>query len=227
MPAGACHWGDRMETELRTGTILRGMAGLIGANALVALAALAILTAIGMAADFYPEAVVLPELLIVAASIIGQYLVTRQALASAGVAIEDRAGAIFSVLGVAIIVGIASGLGLLLLIVPGVYLYARWSIAIPVVLAEGERMDPAMRASRDRTRGNIVPIALALVATNLPWVAAMPILIFVYPEEGPVPIDVALAGNVLLFTAYVLTWYAMVATYVLLQPTHELEEVFA
>ena len=65
-----------------------------------------------------------------------------------------------SVLGVSILSTLGAGLGFLVLIVPGLYLFARWSIATPLVIAEGRAASDAMAESWRRTASS----AWALVA---------------------------------------------------------------
>jgi len=54
-----------------------------------------------------------------------------------------------SVLWITFLVDLLAGLGLIACVVPGVYFYFAWSVAIPVLLIEGTRGFKAMRRSRD------------------------------------------------------------------------------
>lgn len=56
-------------------------------------------------------------------------------------------------IGLSIIVGLGSALGMLLLIVPGVILYLMWSVAIPVAVQEGLGIGDSLRRSRELTAG--------------------------------------------------------------------------
>lgn len=216
-----------MEERLQPGAILRGTAALFAGNPVAAIGALILLSAAGVVSDLNPEMFSILNFGIAILAVVVQYLVTQRALAGAGVPLSDRSNLIISVLGAGIMIGIASGLALLLFIVPGVYLYTRWSITIPIILAEGATASEAMSESRDRTEGNIVPIALALIATNLPWVAGLVGAVYFYPEFELPALPLTIAVNVAVNLGFVATWFCMVATYVLLRPTHELEEVFA
>ena len=63
----------------------------------------------------------------------------------------DKIGAL---VGVALLTGIGIGLACLLLVVPGLVLAVRWSLAVPVVMLEHAAPRPAMRRSRELVRGH-------------------------------------------------------------------------
>jgi hypothetical protein len=62
-----------------------------------------------------------------------------------------RAGAL---LGVSLLTGIGVGLGLFLLVVPGLILFTRWSLAVPAVMLEGRSPRDAMRRSAELVKGH-------------------------------------------------------------------------
>lgn len=62
-----------------------------------------------------------------------------------------RAGAL---LGVSLLTGIGVGVGLFLLVVPGLILFTRWSLAVPAVMLEGRSPRDAMRRSGELVRGH-------------------------------------------------------------------------
>jgi Membrane domain of glycerophosphoryl diester phosphodiesterase len=59
-----------------------------------------------------------------------------------------------ALLAVALLTGLGVGLGLLLLVVPGVVLAVRWSLAVPIVMLEHASARAAMRRSRELVRGH-------------------------------------------------------------------------
>jgi Membrane domain of glycerophosphoryl diester phosphodiesterase len=63
----------------------------------------------------------------------------------------NRAGAL---LGVALLTGIGVGVGLFLLVVPGLILFTRWSLAVPAVMLEGRSPRDAMRRSHELVKGH-------------------------------------------------------------------------
>ena len=66
-----------------------------------------------------------------------------------------RAGAL---LGVSLLTGFGVGLGLFLLVVPGLILFTRWSLAVPAVMLEGRSPIDAMRRSRELVKGHGWPV---------------------------------------------------------------------
>jgi len=59
-----------------------------------------------------------------------------------------------TVVGLTIVMGIAIGMGFLLLIVPGVLLTLMWSLAVPVAVLENKGLGDAMSRSSQLTQGN-------------------------------------------------------------------------
>jgi hypothetical protein len=72
-----------------------------------------------------------------------------------------------SVIWVSLLAGLGIFVGLLLLIVPGVYLAVAWSVAIPVLLGENLRGRAALRRSRALVRGRWWPCAGVIVLSFL------------------------------------------------------------
>src|SRR4029453_3968616 len=68
-----------------------------------------------------------------------------------------------SMLWVSILMGLGVGLGLVLLIVPGILLAIRWAVAVPVVMLEGLGARAAMRRSQELVRGHRKDVFLVLV----------------------------------------------------------------
>jgi len=62
-----------------------------------------------------------------------------------------RGGAL---LGVALLTGIGVGVGLFLLVVPGLILFTRWALAVPAVMIEGRSPRDALRRSRELVQGH-------------------------------------------------------------------------
>jgi hypothetical protein len=72
-----------------------------------------------------------------------------------------------AVIWVSLLVGLGVGIGSLLLVVPGVYLFVAWSVAVPVLLGENLRGRPALRRSRELVRGRWWSCAGVLVLAFL------------------------------------------------------------
>jgi hypothetical protein len=63
----------------------------------------------------------------------------------------SRAG---DLLGVSLLTGIGVGVGLCLLVIPGLILFTRWSLAVPAVMIEGRTPREAMGRSRELVKGH-------------------------------------------------------------------------
>lgn len=86
------------------------------------------------------------------------YVVFRMLLQKEGM-IENE-GAFASYFGVSFLSGLGVLAGLVLLIVPGLYLMARWSLASAMVVAQGLKATDAMRASWQATQGFVWKVVL-------------------------------------------------------------------
>lgn len=76
-------------------------------------------------------------------------------------------GKLRPLLGVSLLSGFGIGLGLLLLVIPGVVLMVRWAVAVPVVMIEGRSPRQALRRSRELVRGNGRAVLNVLLAVGL------------------------------------------------------------
>ncbi|VWX52028.1 conserved membrane hypothetical protein [Novosphingobium sp. 9U] len=83
----------------------------------------------------------------------------------------DREGSFRSYFGVGLLSGIAIIVGFLFLVVPGLFLMARWSVASAFVITQGSKSIEALRASWQATRDCAWTIVLILVVTFGAYVA--------------------------------------------------------
>ena len=153
-----------------------------------------------------------------------QYWLIRQTLERRD--ILDGGAGFGSFFGVNFLSGLAILLGLVLLIVPGVYLMARWSAADAALLAEGEGVTAALGKSWEMTAPHLWPIIGALLVVYLP---AFGLGVGLGIAMGTtMPIVTSAVTNILIFTGSVVAWLVGVAIYTLLRPTTDtLAEVFA
>ena len=63
-----------------------------------------------------------------------------------------------ALVGVSLLTGVGVGVGLFLLVVPGLILFTRWSLAVPAVMLEGRSPIDAMRRSTQLVKGHGWPI---------------------------------------------------------------------
>jgi hypothetical protein len=122
-----------------------------------------------------------------------------------------------------ILVGIATqipfALGLLLLVVPGLFLLARWYIATAILLAEDTSVDVAMGASRDRTSGFALPIIGSWTVLILPVIVASVILFSA--GDAPPTLVASVLANILLYLGGLTATVGGIAVYLILKPVPE------
>jgi uncharacterized membrane protein YfcA len=160
-------------------------------------------------------------------SLIAQYLVTRFALDRAGLLPEGAPSRFGSLWGLNIVAGLASLVGLLLLILPGVYLNARWLMAAPIIIADDKAMSEGMSESWERTRDSAWPIVGALLALYGCGFGLGMVPFFLSGEENP-PTEYAAAGYLFFALTSTLGWLMAVGAYRLMSSrTQSLEEIFA
>jgi len=75
-----------------------------------------------------------------------------------------RGGAL---VGVSLLTGIGVGVGLFLLVVPGLILFTRWSLAVPAVMLEHRSPLDAMRRSRELVSGHGWPVFAVFVTVTV------------------------------------------------------------
>lgn len=87
--------------------------------------------------------------------------------ATAGDALRFAVRRLHSLLWVSLLYALGLGLGLVLFVVPGVFLYVGWSLAIPVLMSEDARGTKALRRSRWLVKGRWWGIFGLLIVTFL------------------------------------------------------------
>lgn len=86
---------------------------------------------------------------------------------SVGAAIKQALSRVFALIGLAIVVGVAVMLGMLLCIIPGFILQAALAVAVPVLIVEEVGIVDACNRSLDLTRGHRWPIFVIMVFFGL------------------------------------------------------------
>lgn len=136
----------------------------------------------------------------------------------------------FAVLGVQILVAIAVIVGFMLLVLPGIYLYLRFYIAVPALIAEEAGVVEAIRISWRRTARQEIALLALVVLMFLP--AALLWVVFfacVAATSGGMAVVVS-ALLALLATALTIVfgWFLAAAAYAATRgEASRLEEVFA
>jgi uncharacterized membrane protein len=201
-----------MQSDLAVGAILSRTIELMRSNARTALAAIGGLTLMSAILD----ALTLPgnNAITGAVGIFVQYTVVSEVLAKLGLMPDGyRARPFWAMLGLIILSNIMIALGLILLIIPGIYVAVRLAIAVPILIAE-ERGIGALRESWDRTKGHFWPIFLTLAAIFGPLliVAVGGGLLEAFGAGLP-PLAISAGTYLGIYAFTVMGWYAATAIY--------------
>ncbi|MEJ2459898.1 MAG: hypothetical protein P8Y58_17880 [Novosphingobium sp.] len=139
-----------------------------------------------------------------------------------------------SMLGMMLMSGIGIIVGLVLLIVPGLFLAARWIAAPAYVVAGGKRSSESLSASWEATRGCWLTVMLAYLVYLVPVAFALALLALLGMPflSGMGPADPALWQSVFLNLwaagIVVFNWLIVAAVYRLVEEQgHTVESVFA
>jgi len=221
-PSSNQNKGDRVGEPETTGTILARTDDLVRGNAVAAAIAIIALATLDTLLDASPRQSFAVSGIV---SFVAQYGLTVAALQKLGLMSDgERGSRMPAMFGLLFVTGLATFLGIVLLIVPGVILVVRWSIAVPILLAERATIREAMRQSWERTAGRFWPIfgVIAIYFGVLIAASAVAVLVFAGNPVG------TFVMNLLINIVAVGMWYAAIAIYQRARPaTGELEEVFA
>lgn len=212
------------------GEILTRSAALFRSVPLPGVAWLVALTGASMAIDLMDAQYQALNYLISIASVVAQYKVIQLLLEREGMMREPRpAGRVGAFIGAGIVTGFAIAFGFLVLVLPGLYLFARWSIVDPLILGDGMGMSEAMSESWKRTGPFALHIALAFGILYLPWAVGLAMLFLAVGDGGTTPISpmTSALSNLLLYFSMVASWYAMVAVAGYVWKHEDLGDIFA
>lgn len=174
--------------DLKVGRIIDGTLGVLEKSVVPALVYLVVMTIFGLGVAWYGldhTALQTQAVLGLGSMVIGivaAYFLLEAILRRAGYASSLRSDAFLPYIGLAIISAIATMIGLILLILPGLILMARWSVAQPLLLTSRAGVMDALRTSWERTRGNEFPIIAAALALIALFVVVMIFAAVVYDE---------------------------------------------
>ena len=162
----------------------------------------------------------------VVTTIAGYYLLTAM-LRNSGLLREKSAKGIWSYIGLGILSTLATILGFLLLIVPGVILLVRWLPAYGYLFCDNLPVTDALGKSWDRTRQNFSSLFVASVVPVFGFVAGFAAYVLSDGMSQEVYLSGIVVGNLAL-SASGAVWTALgVAAYSLLEPpTGHLSDVF-
>jgi len=185
--------------DISTGTIISATIDTVRANSRPVMYFIALFTVVGTITDYAElsgdvtgEAIVgLWQLSITVASVVAMYFLLEAMLRQA--ALMDHFGPrrILPYVGQAIVMTVGIVFGVLLLVIPGMILAARWVLASPLLVGQGMGVFDAMRRSWDLTRGHSVAIIIAgILLFAIAGIASLAIHAF-FGEEAPAALFVA------------------------------------
>ncbi|HEY1777321.1 MAG TPA: hypothetical protein VGG41_14275 [Solirubrobacteraceae bacterium] len=124
--------------------------------------------------------------------------------ADVGDALRFTLGRIGAVLWLSVLLGVGLFIGYLALIVPGIYLYAAWSVAVPVLLLEGLGARKSLSRSRALVKGRWWRVAGVILASNLIVIIladGFSLAVLAVIGRGPTVLSAAVVINVALAVA--------------------------
>lgn len=181
-------------TGTRLGQIMDESMRLARAAMMAVIAYIGGLTVVGVIVDQMTDFAAGNLLFAVTSLALGFYL-TMQLLQTGGLAPDGLRAKFGGYFGTSLLSGLAMIAGLLLLVIPGVVLFVRWSPVYGYVMAEGLGVSAGLRKAWDTTAPHFWPLLLAFmppVALNL---AAGGAYIFGTEETGLVPLPFAIIAN--------------------------------
>lgn len=182
--------------SLKIGTIVDKTLGVIELGAAPVLAYVAGLTLInGAVAYFALEMTSVTDQLVLALAnfavgVVAAYLLLEALVRRAGLRTRESADVFlpFVLLSILATLGVLGGL--LLLVLPGLVIMARWSIAGVLVIARGDGATRALGESWERTRGAEFPILVAALALLLPLIVVLIASGMLFDPTDPIGIGV-------------------------------------
>jgi hypothetical protein len=207
------------------GYLLAETVNLLRLNGGLALAALGVMTVIGMASDLYPAVTGLAGLASIFVNLFLQYQISLALLGHYDL-LHGYAGQrrIWALLGLNILSGLGIVLGMILLIIPGVYLMVRWSAAVPALIAEEVNITESLGRSAQAVEGRFWHVLAALLVIWTICILGVAVAVLMPEDQSLI---VSLITNLFISVGLVAGWHLAVAIYAGRQDGNRLAEVFA
>jgi hypothetical protein len=213
-----------MERPNDLAKILGRTVALLGANAPFVILSIAIMTAVDWAGDQKTQWAVLARLLNFLVTLFVEYELILKSLDRCGYAVQGHGRRRFgALLGLNLVSGFGISLGLIFLILPGLYLIVRWSVSVPILIAEEAGVFDSLSRSREEAEGRFWTILALLLVV---WVPPVAVAVGAAALTPSAPLAFGLVADVAVNLALVATWHAAVAIYVVGKPNGT-AEVFA
>jgi hypothetical protein len=155
--------------DLKAGTIIDETLGVLERCAIPFLLFIVALTLLNGAVGYYGleyttvTQQVLKGVLGFTIGVAAAFFLYEAVLGRTGLRARQTDDAFLPFIGLAVISTLAIMAGLVALVLPGLYLIARWSVAAPVLIAGGKGPIKAMQESWERTRGSDFSILIAVL----------------------------------------------------------------
>lgn len=183
--------------SLKIGTIIDKTLGVIELSAVPVLIYAVGLTLInGAVAYFALEMTAVTDRLVIglanfAIGVVAAYLLLEAVVQRTGLRARGDGDVFlpFVVMSILATLGVLGGL--ILLVIPGLVIMARWSIAGPLVIARGDGATQALGESWERTRGAEWPILVAAFALLLPLIVVIIACGVLFDPADPIGIGVS------------------------------------
>ncbi|HEX5185216.1 MAG TPA: hypothetical protein VFW19_18930 [Allosphingosinicella sp.] len=188
----------------------------------LAVAAITVMVAIDTASDWLGRNGSALTLLSLPVTLLLQYEITLASLAQRGLAERRGRRRLWALLGLSLLSGLGILLGFALLILPGLYLLVRWSLAVPILIAEDAGPGEALSGSGDEISGRFWPVAGLFLLLYLPFVAGAALNV---AAPRTLPLDAV--ANILINLSLVGAWFGAVAVYADGKTGDRLADVFA
>ncbi|HEX8225506.1 MAG TPA: hypothetical protein VF605_16960 [Allosphingosinicella sp.] len=207
------------------GYLLGETPNLIRANAGLAFGALCVMTLLGVVSDLYPDFAGLAGFGSIVANLVFQYETTVALLVHYNFLDgSSRRRRLWALLGLNLLSGIAILFGLILLVLPGVYLLVRWSAAVPALIAEDSDISASFGLSAEAVAGRFWHVFAAMAVVWTPGLVGL--LVSVMVPDGEL-LMASLILNLSLNVCLIAGWHLAVAIYAGRQDGRALAEVFA
>lgn len=218
-----------MNERIRFSRLFEDSAALMRANAPLIVTTWAVMVIAYVALSRLPDDLRSGDTLVSSmSSLVAQLLLTRQLLIRLGMMQTDRSSVrILAMFGMNLVSGLAIILGMVLLLIPGLYLAARWSASAPILIAEDRGVGDSLSESWRRTADAVWPIVGALL---LIWSPTFAVVAFggVLGGNGVPALLTETIADAAMAAGSVVGWCVAVSVYGQLRPRlDELEQVFA
>jgi hypothetical protein len=184
-----------------------------------------VLTAVGMAGDQMTDIAAANLLFSVVSTALG-YGLTIALLRQGG--LSQSTGGFPVYFGLSLLFALGVGLGLIVLVIPGLVLFVRWAPVFGIVLGERAGIGEGFNRAWEQTRGHGAPLALALLVPVGINIAAVTVYVLAGDEQGIIAMPVSAVANMAMSVAGAGITVVGIAGYALLRDrSADIAEVFA